>query len=362
MNTLKLFSPLLMLLLLLNGCKKNDSITDAGQLPSAANAVYIVNEGGYNKGNASLTMYLPDAGTAYQDVFASVNGRNLGDVAQDMVIYGKNAYIVVNNSQKIEVVTLETMKSVGTITIPGSKSPYKIAIYSDTKGYVTNLYDNSVTVFNPTSLAIVKERIPVGLNPQEIILANGKLYVCNSGYGADSTVSVIDPLTDAVVKTIVVGKSPSQIGTSVDGKLIVNCLGESTDYTDPTKGPAGSIVKIDPATQTVTGSLVLPTAVYGHPSKMAISPLGYAYVAVMGSVLKMETATMTVVNAKFIPLTTENIYGMAYDNATNRLYLADAGGFVSAGTVTIYDATGQSVTSFKSGIASSTIVFKSAAK
>ncbi len=359
MKTMKMMLPVVMLLGLFAGCKKSDSITDPGTIPGAAQAVYVVNEGNFGKGNASLSMYIPDSGKVFQDVFTSVNQRSLGDVGNDFVVYGKYAYIVVNNSQKIEVVTLETMKSAGTITIPGpdAKSPFKVAIYSSTKGYVTNLYDNSVTVFNPTTFAIVKERIPVGMNPQGIVAYNDKLYVCNSGYGADSTVSVIDPLTDTVVKTIVVGKQPSEIGVSSAGKLIVRCEGVGS-YPDPQKESAGSIVRIDPATQTVTATLPLPLANYDHPTKMAVSVHGFAYVKVSSGIMKVETNTLTIAKEAFIPFSSWSINGMAYDDTKDRLYVADAVDYVSAGTVTVYDAEGKVATTFKTGIIPGKIAFK----
>jgi YVTN family beta-propeller protein len=357
MKTMKYFAPLFILLAIVSGCSKS-SITDQGGIPNAPQTVYIVNEGNYGKGNASITMYLPDSMKAYQDVFANANGRNLGDVGNDMVLFGKYGYIVVNNSQRIEVVLLETMKSVGTINIPGLKSPFKIAIYSDTKGYVTDLYNNSVTVFNPTTYAITKDTIGVGQNPQGIISYNGKIYVCNSGYGADSTISVIDPLNDVVVNTIVVDKSPSEIGVSADGKLIVKCDGV-TPYPNPQAESAGSIVKIDPSTQTVTSRLPLPLATYDHPAKMALSSAGFAYVKVKAGIMKMDTKTMTVTNDVLIPYTLSSINGMAYDNGANRLYVADAIDYVSPGTIIVYDAAGKMITTFKAGIIPGTMVFRS---
>ncbi|MGE5313828.1 MAG: YncE family protein [Acidobacteriota bacterium] len=349
---------LLFLLLAVGGCKKDNTIVDPGVSIGTSQVVYVVNEGNFNKANASLTLFIPDSNKTYQDVFASVNQRNLGDVGNDMVVWGSYGFIVVNNSQKIEVVSLDNLKSIGTIAIPGSKSPFKVAIFSDAKGYVTNLYDNSVTVFNPMSFAIVKDRIPVGVNPQGIAVCNGKVYVCNSGYGADSTVSVIDPSTDTVVKTIVVGKSPSEIAVDSQNKLIVKCDGVSS-YPDPQKESAGSIVRIDPATNAVIGTLALPLATYDHPSKMAVTATGFAFIKVKTGIMKIATTTMSVVNAAFIPMSSFSVNGMAFENAKNRLYVADAMDYVSAGTVTLYDGTsGSVVTTFKTGIIPGTIAFR----
>ena len=179
------FLPLFILGLLIAGCTSSPTAPEAG-IGTVTKGVYVVNEGNFTRNNATLSLYLPDSNKVYPDIFSAANGRLLGDVANDMVLFNDRGYIVVNNSQKIEVISLLDQKSVGTLVIPGSKSPYKLAILNSAKAYVTNLYDNSLTEFDPMSLQITQERILVGNNPEGIALANGKLYVCNSGFGADS--------------------------------------------------------------------------------------------------------------------------------------------------------------------------------
>ncbi len=325
--------------------------------PLATKAIYVVNEGNFGRNNSTLSYYIPDSNRVYQDVFAAVNGRNLGDTGNDMVLYKDRGYIVVNNSQKIEVITLVDNKSVGTIVIPAipvSKSPYRLTILSDTKAYVTNLYDNSVTVFNPTTLAITKDRIPVGNNPQGIAVVNNKVYVCNSGFGLDSTVSVIDPFTDAVIKTIVVGKSPSDIGVDVDGELIVKCDGFS-DFVNPNNDTPGSIVVINPLIDAVTATIPLPLATYGHPGRLAVSLTGIGYAIVKGGVMKFGTKTRTVLSNPFV---TGSFYSLAVDDVTERVYVTNAKDYIQPGEVIIYDKNAFQVGRFDTGIIPGTIAFK----
>jgi YVTN family beta-propeller protein len=364
MNRLHAVVSLLVLLLAVGGCKKDNAIVDSGFTNTAGQVVYVVNEGLFNAGNASITLYLPDSLEAFQDVFENANnGRHLGDVGNDMAVRDTVGYIVVNNSQKIEVVALATMKSIGTVTIPGTKSPYKIAIYSGSKAYVTNLFDNSVTVFNPTTLTIVKERIPVGANPEGIAVCGDKIYVCNRGSeygvsGVDSTVSVIDPLTDTVVKTIVVGKAPTQAAVDGQGNLIVRCEGFTWYEPDPVRETSGSLVKIDQATGTVAMTLPLPLASYNHPLKMAVSAAGIAYVSVKTGIIKVATSSMTITDAGFITPEVQNLNGMAFDNYGNRLYLAIAPNYSNPGKVDVYDVNAAKTASFTAGIGPGTIAFK----
>ncbi len=338
---------------ILVGCRMNDPIAPVQENPVVIKGVYILNEGGFTKSNASLTVYVPDSNTVYPDVFSAANNRSLGDVANDIVIHNNKAYIVVNNSHKIEIISTETHKSLGTIQVPGN-SPFKIVILNDSKGYFTNLYKNSVTAFNPTSYAIIKENIPVGLNPQGITAANGKIFVCNSGYGFDSTVSVIDPNIDTVVATIKVGKSPADISVDSDGEIIVLCNGYS-DFSNSSNDTPGSIFIIDPKSYTVTSTILLPLATYGHPNELAISNKGYGFTVVNSGILKFDTKSNSIISSLFISKTS---YSIAVDNVSERIYLGDARDFASNGKIYVYEKNAVLKDSITTGIIPGTIIFK----
>jgi len=110
--------------------------------------VFIVNEGNYRAGNGSLSFYSYDSSKIFNDLFQSINGRPLGDVPNSMAIRGNYAYIVVNNSGKIEVTNQATLVSVATIT--GLISPRNISFINDYKAYVSSLYSDSVAIINLT--------------------------------------------------------------------------------------------------------------------------------------------------------------------------------------------------------------------
>lgn len=171
----------LCLILSIVGCTSNPT-SSTETPPQAIKGVYVLNEGGFTKNNASLTYYVPDSNKTYQDVFRAVNGRPLGDVANDMKIFQGRGYIVVNNSDKVEVIDIGTNSSVGTINVGAGKSPRQIAFADLNKAYVTNLYDSSVTVVNLQTFSVMRT-IRVGQNPDGIAIAQGKAYVANSGFG-----------------------------------------------------------------------------------------------------------------------------------------------------------------------------------
>lgn len=347
------FSLFVVILIALTGCKKDDPVAPPSELPSAVAGVFIVNEGGFQKSNASLSFYLPDSHKVYADIFSAANNRTLGDIANDMVLFENKGFIVVNNSHKIEVISLETYVSLGTLNLPSS-SPYKMVVASQHKAYVTNYATNSVTVFNPTTLQVMKE-IAVGKNPKGIVLFNNKVYVCNSGdFSADSTVSVIDVNTDSVVTTMTVGLGPNDLGVDEDGEIFVRCYGYS-DWSNPGNDIAGNIAVINTASNTVSGNIPISLLTLGHPDKIAVSKKGYGYVLTASGVVKFDTKAHTISST---PIIAKFGYGIAIDPVDEQIYVCDPKDFVNNGQIFIYSKEGIVQDSVTVGIAPSTIVFK----
>jgi len=353
-----LFRPALALLFLLQvfiGCRTSPT-ESSGTTPQSSAGVYVINEGNFQRGNSSLTVYLPDSNTAYQDVFALANGRNLGDTGSDIVVYAGKAYIVVNGSQKIEVISLDGYKSVGTLTIPGKRGPYRLTILNDAKAFVTNISDTCITEFNPSTLQITTDRIKVGNNPMGIVGANGKVYVCNSGFGYDSTVTVLNATTGGLIKTLFVGDSPREIGLGPNNEVIVKCDGRS-DYINPANDTPGSILKISSDNDVVTIRAILPLVTYGHPGRMTISNKGVGFFQGKTGIIKFSYSG-TGLSIGGTPFAAVTGYGLAYDDATDRLYVTDAKDYTQPGDVYVFDVEGQQKAKFQAGVIPGAIAFK----
>ena len=186
--------------------------------------VLVVNEGNFQDANGTISHISPD-GTVTQDLFGTVNnGLALGDVVQSMSIEGEFAYIVVNNSNKMEVVnanTFEAEYTLNNVLLPR----YFTAL--DGKGYLTEW----VSFSEPGRVAIidlqnhvVTESITTDFGAENIIAHQGKLYVSNN---FTNTVSVIDPVGKAVIKTIEVGNSPGEFLVDKQNMLWVICAGDT---------------------------------------------------------------------------------------------------------------------------------------
>ena len=168
------------------------------------NGLFILNEGLFQMNNSTLSFYSFATGEYSDNVFLGVNHRGLGDVGNDLKKYGSKLYIVVNNSNIVEVVNAKTVQSLKTINLNG-KQPRQIDFYGG-KAYVS-CFDGDVVRIDTATLE-VDGTVHSGPNPDGLCVCNGKIYVCNSGglnypnYG--NTVSVIDIASFTVTKEITV--------------------------------------------------------------------------------------------------------------------------------------------------------------
>ena len=117
---------IIFILIVLMSCKKKES---EQPLPEAGSdeGFFVVNEGNYTWGNASLSFYNYRTGLIENQVFYRVNNIPLGDVALHMQIYKNKGFIVVNNSGKIYVINPFTFQYLG--SIQGFTSPRNLIIY-----------------------------------------------------------------------------------------------------------------------------------------------------------------------------------------------------------------------------------------
>lgn len=193
-------------------CSSDDDDPIIDPLP-ATEGLYVLNSGKMNSNNASLSFYNLEDKKVETDVFMARNGRGLGDTAQDLLIYGSKMYISVYNSSTIEVTDLEG-KSIKQIK---TNQPRSLASHNG-KVYVT-LYTGHVARLDTISLEI-DNTIQVGRNPEQLVVANNKLYVANSGgldyntqVGYDKTVSVVNLTSFMETKKIEVVLNPNNLVT-----------------------------------------------------------------------------------------------------------------------------------------------------
>ncbi len=328
------------------GCEE----TSPGLRPVSGDGLFVLNEGVYGQNNAEITYYSFVDGSVGENMYSRINpGRVLGDVANSVAEGGRELFLVVNNSNKIEIVDRSTLYSTGTVYL--GASPRQMVWVSPDKGYVSNM-DSTISVID-IFLRSVGRTITVGPYPEGMIVAGDKLYVAVSGFGSGQVVRVIDTATDAIVGSIGVPDGPIYFARRSDGMILLACSGYM-DYLNPANDTDGAMVLIDPATDTVVDEMRIP----GHPGKFVVGPNDVVYMIGPGTftggpVWELDASTLTVISEDFIPGTW---YGIGLDPVTGHVFAADAKGFATNGVVSIYDRSGLKLGEFVAGMGPSWFV------
>ncbi|MFS4418662.1 YncE family protein [Maribacter sp. 2307ULW6-5] len=349
--------------LLFTGCNDDDEVTDPNSEPLPyENGALVLHEGGFGAGNASVS-FIPDDYTGVENgIFKSVNAvATWGDTAQSMAFDGDLAYIVVNNSQKIEVVnryTFETVWTIGGGDTGDFLNPRYMAI-ANGKGYVSNWGDGSdptddfIAVVN-LEAGEVEAKIPVGEGPERLLAKDNAVYVAmQGGFGQNNIVSVIDAMTNTLSTTITVADRPNSLQLDADGNLWVLSGGNPSWTNNET---AGQLDKISTDTNVVDASFTFDQT--EHPSYLSVDE-GSLYYYLNGAVFEMDMSNTTLPTEAAI--SGRNYYDMAVEGG--RLYGLDAKDFASPGSVEIYNLDNRSLlTTLEVGINPGEVYFNGSAE
>jgi DNA-binding beta-propeller fold protein YncE len=307
-------------------------------------AVFVVNEGNFQWGNASVSLYDVKNKLVEEDVFKKVNARPLGDVAQSLEYFNGKFYLTVNNSQKIEILNTNTFQATGVIS--SLHSPRYFKGITSSKAFVSNIWSNSISVIDLISNTIIKN-IPCKGWTEEMLLFKEKCFVSNM---FSEYIYVINTISEQLEDSIKVGYASSSLQLDKNGKLWVLCSG------DQQKGFKGGIYKIDPDVKQVELALVFPNA-GDDPKKLRINNTRDTLYYLNKGVYKMSITDFQLPANAFISPQV-NFYGLGIDPKSGEIYVSDAIDFVQRGTVYHYTPSGTLINSFKAGIIPGEFYFK----
>jgi len=345
-----LFFSLLTLAALTHSCSKTPirehkvDPPDTTHITSYANGIFVVNEGNYNWGNASVTFIDNKSNALIQDIFKKSNDRSLGDVAESMKIADNLGYLVVNNSNRIEVVSLSDFKSVTTIT--GLNSPRYLEIVDSTKAYVTNLQKDISIIDLHTNT--VSGTIKTNGWTENLIKYDKYMLVTSIGTFSDPSskrraqIFVIDTQLDAIVDSIQTGKEPIGIVIDKKQKVWVLCSGGYDNYEAP------SLIRINPELRLVEKIFTFsnPAEV---PSRLCINPTADTLYFLKNGVCQMPVAAAVLPVQPMIASEGRLLYGLAVHPATGHIYVSDAKDYVQNGTVYQYNTSGSLLKQYTAG-------------
>ena len=209
----------------------------APQKDIATKGIFVLNEGQQGTNKASIDYFDYSNGKFYLNLFPTINPQvtlGLGDTGNDIQVYKDKVYAVVNGSNLVEVMNAKTGKHLAAIEIPACRSiafngnyAY-VSSYADPNDQTSTTTKGSVYKVNLKTNA-VETTVQVGYQPEGIAFSNGKIFVANSGGymypNYDNTISVVNPETMTVEKTITAGINLGKVTLDASNNLYVISTG-----------------------------------------------------------------------------------------------------------------------------------------
>ncbi|MGB0391896.1 MAG: YncE family protein [Salibacteraceae bacterium] len=220
MKILYLFFGLLFVL----SCSKSDDFgpqgepLQSGPVQKVYQGALILNEGNFGFGNASLSVLDLQSNEVQNNVYQRVNNRKLGDVAQSSLVSDSLAFLVINNSNKVIVVSLNDFSVVKEISIPGA--PRYVVKHND-RLLVSTMGAGSIYEISLLTLE-AKPKINFNAWLDEMLVVENLLYACNRKH---DKLEIFDLNSNTHIQSIKVGKDPESVSMSSRGDILVLCTG-----------------------------------------------------------------------------------------------------------------------------------------
>ena len=339
-------------------CNDDEEETLPPTLPPSetTHGCYVLNTGNWGGNDATIQYFDAENFSIGGDLFGSANGTELGDLGQDLCLYGSKLYATVSGSSKLEVMDRDC-RVIKTISLTADDGTPVEPRYMTACGgcvYFT-AYDGTVSRLDTASLEVTG-RVAVGDHPEALTNANGKLYVNISGYGTGATVAVVDVASFTKTKDIAVKLNPyTQCFTGDDGYVYTMSNGNYAGSPGMSEDQYvyGTLQRIDPATDTVE-DVCRATFAANHGDKMYVLYSEYYLPETKRAfVLDLKTGEET----DFLNLgdfSSPNAIGV--NPSTGDVYVADTPYGVNS-TVRVYDAQGKLKNTFEAGYSTSKFVF-----
>lgn len=310
-------------------------------------ALFITNEGNFQYSNASLSLYDPATGKIENEVFVRTNEYKLGDVAQSMTIRDGVGWVVVNNSHVVFAIDLKTLKERGRII--DLTSPRYIHFLSDEKAYVTQIWDNRITIVNPRTYQITGyitcPRMTMESGSTEQMVQIGQ-YVYVNCWSYQNRILKIDTTTDEVVDEVTVGIQPTSLVADCNGKLWTITDGGYAG--SPYGHEAPALYRIDPEKMQVEKAFYFD---YGDaPSEVQINGTGDRIYWINRSIWQMEVTAEQLPSKPLIEEQNTIYYGLTVDPQSEEIYVADAIDYQQQGIIYRYSVAGEKLDEFYVGI------------
>lgn len=347
-----------LLLIFINSCTQDNYILDEEEddvtnpVETDVKGFYLLNEGNMGSNSATIDFMDFSLGVYRKNIYATANPtmvKELGDVGNDIKVYGNKLYAVINVSNFIEVMDVKTAKHIATIPLENGR----YITFANGKAYASS-YAGPVSIdpkaplgkvveIDTLSLSVMRE-VTVGYQPEELEVIGNKVFVANSGgYKApnyDKTISVVDLNTFKETEKIEVGINLHRLKKDSQGDIYVTSRG---DYRDV----PSNLYVINSQTYQIKKTFNIPVSNFTIDDDKLYyysNEFNYNTSQSTKSYGIINTNTEEIINNKLInDAELNNIrtpYGIAVHPNTKDIFLTDVGDYVSMGFVYCFDKNG----------------------
>lgn len=339
-------------------CRRDDYVMPStpGQVtapnpdPGTIKGFFVLNEANMGSNKASLDYFDYTTGVYHGNIFPERNpgvAHELGDVGNDLKIYRNRLWAVINCSNFVRVMDVRTAVLVGTVAVPNCRyvafdgdfayvSSYAGPVQADPEAR-----PGKVVKIDVRTLEIAGE-CTVGYQPEQMVVAGGKLYVANSGgYRApdyDTTISVIDLAAFTETRRIDTGViNLHRLEADDYGNIWASSRGDNY-------GVGAKTIVIDALAESVVGTFDdLPANNFARRGDR-LYVLGGTLSGKPASYSVVDTKTGSVVSRNFIADGTAGYirtpYGIAVNPSNGDIIITDARDYVTPGVLHCYSPAG----------------------
>lgn len=332
---------LVCLLSFLSGCK-DDTVSTYNY--NGPHGVFVLYEGTSTPGSGDYAFINVDSGTIVNSLFQLANGTSLGLYPDGIMLYGQDMYVSSQGTygHAGRMFRLNSSNNVLKDTLTFGLNPTDFALALGSL-FVTNLAGSYVTRIG-LDMHIQNADIEVGMNPSSIIFAVSNLYVTKASYTTENSVAVINPFNDNVSK-VYLGVAPVSAAFMYNGVYVSGFTNKKLYMIDTVLAPNSVLDSIAiPTTLPAIGDVV--AGAYPNLYVVAMDIVSYNNVGKLVYQVNLYTREVSLLISDPANI---NIYGIAYDNVKQRIYLADSRNGSANGIVRSYKIDGSSLNTYDIG-------------
>ena len=336
--------------------------------PNEPIGMYLLNEGNMGSNKATIDYLDFSKGIYIRNIYGERNPnviKELGDVGNDIQVYGNRLYAVINCSHKVEVMDLHTCRRIGQIDIPNCR----YIRFHGNKAYISS-YVGPISIDPNAQLGAIFEvdtatlritrQVTVGYQPEEFEIIGDYLYVANSGgYRApdyDSTLSVVDLTDFRQVKKIPVCVNPHRVRKDQYNRLWITSRGNHKDVQtqlvclQPLHPTPYTLHHISPSEMVIFGDSMYFYGAHWSDETMS-NQITYGVFNIQSQIPNIQYP-ITNIQSFITDGTEQNIkipYGIQVNPYNGDIYITDAKNYVSSGQLHCYSREGKRKWSVRTG-------------